>query len=77
MNVTIKIEDALCHEASHRAVDRGLPLSAWIAQVLQKEPTVEKRVTESPLEALAMEVGEEQVFEIPRDPFEGHKVNSY
>ena len=67
MNVTIKIDDALCREARHRAVDRGLSLSGWIAQVLRKELAVEERAAGGLLEALAMEEGEEQGFEIPRD----------
>lgn len=67
MNVTIKIEDSLCREARHRAVDRGLSLSGWIAEVLRKELAPEKRARGGLLEALAMEEGAEREFEIPRD----------
>lgn len=70
MNVTIKIEDALCREARHRAVDRGLSLSGWIAQVLRKELVAEERAGGGLLEALAMEEGEQREFEIPRDASE-------
>jgi hypothetical protein len=37
MNVTIKIEDQLCRDARHRAVDAGRSLSGWIADVIRKE----------------------------------------
>ena len=67
MNVTIKIEDALCREARHRAVDRGLSLSGWIAEVVTKELAAEKRAAAGLLESLAMKEGEERAFEIPRD----------
>lgn len=67
MNVTIKIEDALCREARHRAVDRGLSLSGWIAQVLRKELAAGERARGGLLEALAMEECDEREFEIPRD----------
>lgn len=67
MNVTIKIEDALCREARHRAVDRGLSLSGWIAQVLRKELATKDRAGGGLLEALAMEEGEDQTFSPPRD----------
>ena len=69
MNVTIKIDDALCREARHRAVDRGLSLSGWIAAILTKELAVGSSAAgASLLEALAMEDSEEREFEIPRDP---------
>ena len=67
MNVTIKIDDALCREARHRAVDQGLSLSSWIAQLLRKELAAKERDAGGLLEALAMEEGEERTFEIPRD----------
>jgi len=74
MNVTIKIEDALCREARHRAVDRGLSLSGWIAGVLRKELAAEERSRGGLLEALAMEEGGEQAFEIPRDATEARNL---
>jgi hypothetical protein len=68
MNVTIKIDDALCKEARHRAVDQGLSLSGWIAGIVRKELARENG-TDRPglLDALAMKEGEERSFEIPRD----------
>ena len=36
MNVTIKLEDALCREARHRAVDADLSLSGWIAELIRE-----------------------------------------
>lgn len=67
MNVTIKIEDALCREALHRAVDRGLSLSGWIAGVLRRELAVGEDHGGGLLEALAVEEAEERSFEVPRD----------
>lgn len=68
MNVTIKIDDALCKEARHRAVDDGLSLSGWIAGVVRKELAGEKeKVGVGLLESLAMKEGEERAFEVVRD----------
>ena len=67
MNVTIKIENELCREARHRAVDRGLSLSGWIANVLRKELAAEGSSRRGLLDALVMEEGEERTFEIVRD----------
>jgi hypothetical protein len=68
MDVIIKIEDILYREARHRAVDRGLSLSGWIAGVVRKELAGGKSADGGGLmEALAMEDGEERGFEIPRD----------
>lgn len=68
MNVTIKIDDALCREARRRAVDQGLSLSGWIAGVLHRELAGGKAADEGGLlEALAMKEGEDRGFEVPRD----------
>jgi hypothetical protein len=67
MNVTVKIDDRLCREARHRAVDRGLSLSGWIAEVLLKELAAGDQTKKGLLDALAMEEGAEKTFEIPRD----------
>jgi|LakMenEpi03Aug12_release.lakeMendotaPanAssembly.Ray.scaffolds.fasta_scaffold1727586_1 hypothetical protein len=37
MNVTITLDDDLCREARHRAVDEGKSLSSWLAGVIRKE----------------------------------------
>ncbi|NBB78953.1 MAG: hypothetical protein GVY36_05835 [Verrucomicrobia bacterium] len=35
MNVTLKIDDELCRQARHRAVDANMSLSAWVAELLK------------------------------------------
>lgn len=37
MNVTITLDDDLCREARHRAVDEGKSLSSWLAGLVRKE----------------------------------------
>ena len=37
MNVTLKIDEELCRQARHRAVDANLSLSKWVAQLVEKE----------------------------------------
>jgi hypothetical protein len=75
MNVTIKINDALCNEARHRAVDTGLSLSGWIAKLVQKELAGSENSELGLLEALSMEEGEEKEFEIPRDKSDARELN--
>ena len=36
VNVTIMLDDALCREARHRAVDADLSLSGWIADLIRE-----------------------------------------
>jgi hypothetical protein len=67
MNVTVKMDDSLCREARHRAVDRGLSLSGWIAEVLRKELAADQSAKKCLLDALAMQDAEDKAFEIPRD----------
>jgi len=68
VNVTIKIEDQLCKAARHRAVDRGLSLSGWIAELVREVVENEEELEGAGLlEALAMEDGGEKDFEIERD----------
>jgi len=74
MNVTIKIDEVLCKQARHRAVDRGLSLSAWIAELLCKELAAEPRAGGGLLEALALENEEERAFEIPRDASQAREI---
>ena len=74
MNVTIKIENVLCREARHWAVDRGLSLSGWIADVLRKELAADGGARRGLLDALTMEEGQERAFEIPRDASEAHDL---
>lgn len=45
MNVTLKIDNTLCREARHRAVEAGLSLSGWIPRLLAREtrnPSLER-----------------------------------
>lgn len=45
MNVTLKLDDELCTEARHKAVDVGMSLSGWITELLKRElskPALEK-----------------------------------
>ncbi len=37
MNVTLKLENELCREARHKAVDVGMSLSGWITELLKRE----------------------------------------
>lgn len=75
MNVTIKIDDALCREARHRAVDRGLSLSGWIAGLLRRELSGGKPSKEGGLlDALAMKEGEDRKFEVTRDASESRDL---
>jgi hypothetical protein len=37
MNVTITIDDELCRQARHHAVDEGKSLSSWLAGLVRKE----------------------------------------
>ena len=76
MNVTIKIDDEVCRAARHRAVDRGLSLSGWITELIREVVEAEKEAeTRGLLESLALEEGEEKVFEIPRDTDSSREVS--
>ncbi len=37
VNVTVKLPDALCRAARHRAVDDDQSLSAWLAALIERE----------------------------------------
>ena len=48
MNVTLKLSDDLCREARHCAVDNSKSLSAWVADLIERElhaPTPKQRPT--------------------------------
>ena len=55
MNVTIKIDDALCKEARHRAVDADLSLSGWVAKLLAKELSEADKRGQTLVEAIGMD----------------------
>jgi hypothetical protein len=68
MNVTIKIDDELCREARHRAVDAGRSLSGWIAEVIQKELSkLPRKRQKTLLEALGNDKLAEIDLTFPRD----------
>jgi hypothetical protein len=55
VNVTIKLDDGLCREARHRAVDADLSLSGWIADLIRERlgfPAVGGRPRKTLLEML-------------------------
>jgi hypothetical protein len=37
MNVTLKLPDELCRKARHSAVDHSKSLSAWVADLIERE----------------------------------------
>lgn len=55
MNVTLKLPDDLCRKARHCAVDESKSLSAWVADLIERElekPGLEHKPTL--MEALTM-----------------------
>ena len=68
MNVTIKLEDALCREARHRAVDADLSLSGWIAELIRERLglSVGGRPKKTLLEILGDEKAGAMELELPR-----------
>ena len=67
MNVTLKIDDQLCRDARHRAVDAGLSLSGWVADVIQKELARSSVKKQTLLEALGNEKLSRLKLDFPRD----------
>ncbi len=68
VNVTIKLDDALCREARHRAVDADLSLSGWIADLVRERlglPAVGGRPTNSLLEMLGDDKAAGLKLEVP------------
>ena len=62
MNVTIKINDELVKQARHEAVDDGLSLSGWVAQLI-----TEKLSDKSPSKSLLEAIGNEKLAELDMD----------
>ena len=76
MNVTIKIDDDVCREARHHAVDAGLSLSGWVTNLIRKEvapPPVKKAKTL--LEAIGNEKLAGLDLDFPRDKSSGREVD--
>jgi hypothetical protein len=44
VNVTISLPDELVRQARHRAVDRGMSLSRYVASVLEEELTKREKL---------------------------------
>jgi len=56
MNVTLKLPDALCREARHRAVDEQKSLSGWLTALVERElavPTGTARTPKTWMDAMA------------------------
>jgi hypothetical protein len=69
MNVTIKLDDALCREARHQAVDADLSLSGWISALIHERlgKTSVSRVKEaSLLDLLGAEEAGAVDFAVPK-----------
>ncbi len=62
MNVTIKINDDLIKQARHEAVDDGLSLSGWVAQLI-----TEKLSDKAPTKSLLEAIGNENLAELDMD----------
>ena len=76
MNVTVKMDTALCKEARHRAVDAGVSLSAWLAALVETElHQTPAGGSEGLLESLAMNEFEERSFSAPRDASTAREVD--
>ena len=65
MNVTIKINDDLVKRARHEAVDDGLSLSGWVAQLIN-EKLSRGNSSKSLLDALGNEDLADLDLEFPR-----------
>ncbi len=74
MNVTIKINDDLAKRARHEAVDDGLSLSGWVAQLISEKLT-RKSTGKSLLEALGNDDLADLELEFPRNPSTHREIN--
>jgi hypothetical protein len=74
MNVTIKINDDLAKRARHEAVDDGLSLSGWVAQLISEKLT-RKSTGKSLLEALGNDDLADLELEFPRNPSSHREIN--
>lgn len=69
LNVTIKIEDELCKKARHEAVDSGLSLSGWVAELIRQKVASQQssKKRKSLIDALGNEDLAEYDFVVERD----------
>lgn len=74
MNVTIKINDELAKRARHEAVDDGLSLSGWVAQLIREKLT-RKSTGKSLLEALGNDDLADLELEFPRSQSTAREIN--
>jgi hypothetical protein len=69
MNVTIKLDDALCREARHQAVDADLSLSGWISALIHErlgKTSVSRTKETSLLDLLGAEEAGRVAFAVPK-----------
>ena len=74
MNVTIKINDDLAKRARHEAVDDGLSLSGWVAELIS-EKLSGKSTGKSLLEILGNDELADLDLEFPRSQSTHREVN--
>ena len=74
MNVTIKINDDLAKRARHEAVDDGLSLSGWVAELIS-EKLSHKSTGKSLLEILGNDELADLDLEFPRSKSARREVN--
>ena len=74
MNVTIKINDELAKRARHEAVDDGLSLSGWVAQLISDKLS-SKGTRKSLLEALGNDELADLELEFPRNQSSSREIN--
>jgi len=75
MNVTLKLQDELCREARHKAVDAGMSSSGWITELLKRE--LSKSETGKTADSLLDLVGceDERDVEFPRSKDQPREVD--
>ncbi len=74
MNVTIEINDELAKRARHEAVDGGLSLSGWVAELIREKLT-RKGANKSLLEALGCDEISELDMEFPRSKSAAREIH--
>jgi len=74
MNVTIKINDDLAKRARHEAVDDGLSLSGWVAELINEKLT-DKSTSKSLLEALGNDALADLDCKFPRSQSTSREVH--